>query len=202
MFVRQALTIYKEIISRRTIRKFKQEEIKLSLLKKFVNAARLAPSDANLQPLEYLIVTKKNLREQIFENVAWAGYIKPEGDPKVGEEPMAYILVLVNKDISPNAYKDIGASCQNITLAALEDSIGCCWIGSFNKTEISKIFEYPKNYSLELILALGYPAEKPRYLDVGKDSSIKYYKDISGTLHVPKRKLEDIIHCNGFKYVN
>jgi len=54
------------------------------------------------------------------------------------------------------------------------------------------------NYSLELILALGYPAESPKYLDVDKNSSIKYYKDSAGTLHVPKRKLKDIIHYNGF----
>lgn len=193
------MTIYKKIISRRTIRKFKQEKIKPTLLKKFVNAVRLAPSVANLQPLEYLIVTKKKLREQIFANIAWAGYIKPQGNPKVGEEPVAYILVLVNKQIIPNADKDIGASCQNITLTAMEDGIGCCWIEAFNKRVINKIFDFLKNYSIELILALGYPAENPRYLDVDKNSSIKYFKDTSGTLHVPKRKLKHIIHYNCFK---
>ncbi len=193
------MDVYKQIISRRSIRKFKQEEIKPDLLDKFVNAARLAPSASNRQPLEYLVVTKKELREQIFANVAWAGYIEPEGNPKAGEEPVAYILVLLNKKITPNADRDIGASCQNITLAALEEGIGCCWIGSFNRGAINKIFDFPENYSLELILALGYPAENPRYLDVDKDSSIKYYKDSSGTLHVPKRKLEQIIHYNIFK---
>jgi len=193
------LIIYKKIISRRTIRKFKQEKIRPALLKRFVNAARLAPSAANLQPLEYLIITKKNLREKIFANVSWAGYIKPEGKPKAGEEPWAYILVIVNKKINPNSDKDIGASCQNITLTALEDGIGCCWIESFNKVKLSKIFNIPKNYSIELILAMGYPAEKPRYLDIDKNSSIKYYKDSSGILNVPKRKLKDIIHFNVFK---
>lgn len=196
------MSIYKEIISRRTIRKFKQEKIKPALLKKLVNAGRLAPSAANLQPLEYLIITKKNLKKQILANIAWAGYIKPEGDPKVGEEPVVYIIILVNKEISPTADKDIGASSQNITLAAMEEGIGCCWIGAFNKVRINKIFDIPKNYSIELILAMGYPAEKPKYLDVSKNSSIKYYKDTSGTLHVPKRKFKDIIHFNGFKKLN
>jgi len=193
------LIIYKKIISRRTIRKFKQEKIRLALLKRFINAARLAPSAANLQPLEYLIITKKNLREKIFANVSWAGYIKPEGNPKAGEEPMAYILVIVNKKINPESDKDIGASCQNITLTALQEGIGCCWIESFNKVKLGKIFNIPKNYSIELILAMGYPAEKPRYLDIDKNSSIKYYKDSSGILNVPKRKLKDIIHFNVFK---
>jgi len=51
-------------------------------------------------------------------------------------------------------------------------------------------------------MTLGYPAEKPIYEDADKNSSIKYYKDSSGTLHVPKRKLKDIIHFNYFKNSN
>jgi len=40
--------IYEMIISRRTIRKFKQEKIDHKILKKIVNAGRLAPSATNL----------------------------------------------------------------------------------------------------------------------------------------------------------
>ncbi|MHB8278999.1 MAG: nitroreductase family protein, partial [Candidatus Humimicrobiaceae bacterium] len=38
------MDIYNKIISRRTIRKFKQVEISVDILKKLVNAGRLAPS--------------------------------------------------------------------------------------------------------------------------------------------------------------
>lgn len=62
--------IYETIISRRTIRKFKQETIDPEILKKLVNAGRLAPSAANLQPLEYLVVDDKDLKEKIFPNLA------------------------------------------------------------------------------------------------------------------------------------
>ena len=50
------MSIYNTIISRRTIRKFKQIDIPIDTLKKLVNAGRLAPSAGNLQPIEYLIV--------------------------------------------------------------------------------------------------------------------------------------------------
>jgi len=40
--------------------------------------------------------------------------------------------------------------------------------------------------------------ENPAYEDIDMDGSIKYYKDSEGRLHVPKRKLEDIIHINKF----
>ena len=191
---------YNFIISRRTIRKFQQKPIKLPFLKKIVNAGRLAPSAGNLQPLEYVIVVDDSLRENIFSNVKWAGYIAPEGNPKEGEKPMAYIIILVSKEISlvPYYKYDVGASAENITLAALEEGIGCCWIGSFDRKKIEYILRVPKEYSADLVLALGYPSENPECYDIEKNKSIKYHKDTSGMLHVPKRKLDDIIHVDYF----
>ena len=190
---------YETIISRRTIRKFKQEKIDPKILKKIVNGGRLAPSAANLQPLEYLIIDDEDLKKKIFPNLAWAGYIKPKGDPGKGERPTVYIIILADKKINPAPEMDIGASVENMNLIAGEEGIGCCWIGAFKKKKINEIIDVPENLSVELVLAMGYPLEKPVPEDIEKGSSIKYYKDASGTLHVPKRKLEDILHLNRFK---
>ena len=190
--------IYETIISRRTIRKFKQEKIDPEILKKIVNAGRLAPSAANLQPLEYLIINDEELKKKVFPNLAWAGYIKPEGDPGEDERPVAYIIILADKKINPAPERDIGASVENMNLISQEEGIGCCWIGAFKAKEINNIIGVPANLSAELILAMGYPLEKPVSEDIEKGSSIKYYKDDSGTLHVPKRRLKDILHFNRF----
>lgn len=194
------MKIYNAIISRRTIRKFQQKPIKLSILKRIVNAGKLAPSAGNLQPLEYVIAVDDTLREKIFPNVRWAAYIAPEGNPKNNERPVAYIIILVNKEISFGSFfkYDVGASAENITLAALEEGIGCCWIGSFNRKKIENILKIPEQYSADLVLALGYPLENPEYYDIEKGKSIKYYKDTSGVLHVPKRKIADITHIDYF----
>ncbi len=194
------MNIYNTLISRRTIRKFQQKPIELSFLKRLVNAGRLAPSAGNLQPLEYFVAVDNILREKIFPHVKWAKYIAPEGNPKENEKPAAYIIILVNKETYFPAYfqYDVGASAQNITLAALEKGIGCCWIGSFNRKKIEDILKIPKNYSADLVLALGYPKENPQYFDIDKGKSIKYHKDLSGTLHVPKIKLDKIIHIDCF----
>jgi len=192
------MKIYDLIISRRTIRKFKQKPIKLSVLKRLVNAGRLAPSAGNLQPLEYIITADDTVKEKIFPHVRWARYIAPEGNPKEDERPTAYIIILINKaNLLVPFYKyDVGASAENITLAALEEGIGCCWIGSFDRKKIKNILKITDEYSIDLILALGYPLENPEYYDIEKSKSIKYHKDTSGRLHIPKRKLEDIIHVN------
>jgi nitroreductase len=194
------MSIYNRIISRRTIRKFKQIDIPVSILKKLVNAGRLAPSAGNLQPLEYLIVTDNSLKAKIFSTLSWAIYLKPEYNPQKGEEPAAYIIAIVNNKIANNAYYkyDVGASVENIVISALEENIGCCWIASFNRNKLPKILKIPEGYLIDCVLALGYPLENPTFEDIEKESSIKYFKDSKGRLHIPKRKLEDIIHINKF----
>ena len=192
--------IYDFILKRRTIRKFKQENINLEILKKLVNAARVAPSAANLQPIEYVIINDKETREEIFKHLKWAGYIRPQGDPKEGEKPTAYVVFLVNTDIVMDDYYrvDCGAAAQNLVLAALEEKIGSCIIGSCNRNEIKKILNVIEDRKIEFIVALGYPAEDP-VMEDSMEGNIKYYKDSSGKLHVPKRPLEEILHINSYK---
>ena len=194
------MTIYNTIISRRTIRKFKQTSIPVDVLKKLVNAGRLAPSAGNLQSLEYFIATNKSVKVKIFSTLSWARYIKPEGNPQKGEEPSAYIIVLVNNKVANNAYfkYDVGTSVENIIISALEEGIGCCWIASFNKNKLSEILKIPNDYSIDCVIALGYPLENPTFEDMVKDETIIYHKDSEGRLHVPKRKLEDIMHVEKF----
>jgi len=95
------MKVYDVIISRRTIRRFQQKPVNKETLRKCVNAARLAPSAANLQPLEYCIVTEKTLCAQVFEALHWAAYLQPKWTPHEKERPTAYIIVLVKDTQNP-----------------------------------------------------------------------------------------------------
>ncbi len=191
------MNLYGLICSRRSIRQFKPEPVSRPILEKLVNAGRLAPSAANLQPLEYIVVDDEILRKKIFPLLKWAAYIAPEGNPKPGHEPTAYIIVLINQDIRDKGYeRDVGAAVENMILAALSEGIGSCWIISADKEKIQEILHVPASYRIDSVLALGYPDEQPS-VEEAKDS-IKYWKDKRGQLHVPKRTLENVLHFNGF----
>jgi len=191
------LSLYDLIISRRSIRQFKQEPVSRDILQKFINASRLAPSAANRQPLEFVVVDEERIRKEVFTCLKWAAYIAPEGNPKPGHEPVAYIVVLVNSEIREKGFEwDVGAAIENMILAAWEKGIGSCWLLSVDREKLREILNIPENYKIDSVLALGYPDENPVIEDM-KDS-IKYWKDQAGQLHVPKRKLEDVIHFNKF----
>ncbi|MCX7710777.1 MAG: nitroreductase family protein [Clostridia bacterium] len=186
------MEIMELIRKRRTIRKFKQEPIDRPILEGLVEAARLAPSGSNLQPVKYKIVDEPQLVHQVFQHVKWAGYIAPAGNPSENEQPVAYIAILADTAIKKSDYElDIGAAAQNIFLTALDLGIGTCWMGAIDREKIKEILHIPEQYILNTVIALGYPDEEPVMEE--EQGSIKYYKDQSGTLHVPKRKLQDII---------
>ncbi|MBD3415475.1 MAG: nitroreductase [Candidatus Aminicenantes bacterium] len=191
------MSFYDLIVSRRTVRQFQQNPIDEGILKAMVNAGRLAPSAANHQPLEFVVVTEKYLCQKIYPFLKWAAYIAPEGDPKPGKQPVSYIVTLVNKQIKTDGYQwDVGAANENMILAGWEKGIASCWLLSVNRKEVTKILDIPNHYLLDSVLALGYPEEDPVAEDM--DKSVKYWKDGNGRLHVPKRKLDQVIHFNGF----
>jgi len=185
------------IMTRRSIRRFKQIPLSIDFLKKLVNAARLAPSGANLQPLEYIIVNEKEICEKIFSALKWAGYIKPEWKPDENEKPVAYIVILVRKGVSPFCDIDAGLSAENIMLLAWSYGIGSCMLGNIDRKKIKDILKIPDDYDVHSVIALGFPAEKS-VVEEMKDS-VEYWRDENGVMHVPKRKLEDVLHVNGFK---
>lgn len=192
------MSVYEKIISRRTIRQFQRKQVPQEALADLVNAGRLAPSGANLQPLEFIVVDDQAVTNQVFPCLKWAAYIAPEGNPKPGQEPVAYLVVIVNTEIRPQEYEwDVGAAMENMILAAWERGIGSCWLRSVERETLRTIFSVPNHYRIDSVLALGYPAEESVIEDYA--GSVKYWKDEEGRFHVPKRPLLDIIHHNIFQ---
>jgi nitroreductase len=191
------LSLHDLIASRRTIRRFRSEPITRSVLEKIVDAGRLAPSAGNMQPLEFLVVDDDEIRRRVFPCLRWAAYVAPKGTPKPGEEPTAYIFPLANLSVRERGYEyDVGAAMQNMILTAWSEGIGSCWLISVDRAKIAEILAVPEGYKIDSVLALGYPEERPVTEEF--KGSVKYWKDEQGVLHVPKRKLEDVIRFNRF----
>ena len=188
------MSIYENILKRRTIRRFQAKRVPYQVLEKCVNAARVAPSAANLQPCEYLVIDEESILDKVFVTLKWAGYIL-DGKPSKAEAPRAYIIVLINTDIVARGYQhDVGFALENIILTALEEGIGCCCFGAVDKKKLRENLNIPSKYIIDLVVALGYLKESP--VEEPLTDSVKYWKDEKKVLHVPKRKLENILHGN------
>ena len=191
------MDFYDLVVSRRTVRKFKEAPIPPDLLERCINAARLAPSASNLQPLEYIVVNDARLLPQAFETVKWAGYLRPHGDPPEGHRPMAYIYILKStKANSPWTAYDIGEALENITLVALAEGVGSCQFASVDREKVKQIFRISDDFEVTLALALGYPDEIHAVEAYAGDP--KYWRDANGVHHVPKKSMASVMHWNAY----
>ena len=187
------MNVYEAITTRRTIRRFKQQAIDADVLERIVDAGRLAPSGANCQPVEFVLVTEPGLCKQVFDTTAWGGRVTPRRTPKPGQEPMAWVVVLLNSQRGSVAAKhDAAAAIENMILVAVEEGLGSCWIGSVKREKLTTILKVPEYCQIDSVAAFGYPDESPVAEDTDED--IAYYLDDKDVLHVPKRKLKDVLH--------
>lgn len=191
------MKVEEAIKQRRSIRKFKDKRISFETLKNLVESARIAPSAANRQPLEYLIIDDPTLERQVFEHTHWAGYL--DWEPLESERPRAYIFILVREENQTENYKyDVGAAAENICLSAVEKGLGTCLLKSIDRTCLRSLLNIPESVKLDLAIAIGVP-DQAATIEEAEKGEIEYWMDESGQIHVPKRKLEDILYLNRFK---
>jgi len=193
------MDLKKIVAARRSVRSFEPREVPGQVLEEMVDAARVGPSAANRQPLEYVVVTDPALCAEMFATLKWAAYIAPAGDPPQGHHPTAYIVVVKRADymIEAMVNYDVGAAVQTMLLVAVAGGLGGCWLKSVNFPKAAKIINLPQGREVDSVIALGYPSEEPTQVDLkpGEEGleAIKYWREADGRHFVPKRALSAVM---------
>lgn len=190
------MSVYGTILRRRTIRRFQGKPVPFNILRKCVNAARLSPTARNAQPLEFVAVNDAKQGAELNKAVNFGGIVREKGRIP-GEEPKAFIVILVDKGKkSEYTAIDVGIAAGAIVLTALEAGVLSCMLGMIERERIKGVLGIPNSFEVPLAIALGYAKEK----SVAEDETrgIPYGADGKGTMHVPKRPLEKVLHKNGF----
>lgn len=147
---------------RRSIRAFKNQDVPVRIVEKLIDAARWAPSAGNIQPWEFIIIRKPDIKRRLAEAALDQTFI---------EEAPVVIVVCADEDRSSIRYgvrgkilyciQDTAAAIQNIHLAAYSLGLGTCWVGAFREEEVRKILKIPRGVRSIAIIPVGYPAESP-----------------------------------------
>ncbi len=163
-------------------------------LERWIGLTRFCASGRNMQPLKYAATADAIVNEQIFGQLAWAGYLTDWKGPAAGERPAAYIAILLDRSISGQYYCDDGIAAQTILLGAVEEGYGGCILGSVNRSRVSEILELPGHLEILWVIALGKPAETVVIEELA-GTDIRYWRDAEGVHHVPKRPTDELIVC-------
>jgi nitroreductase len=121
------------------------------------------------------------------------------------QRPKAYIITLINAELEEeigagrtNTHYDVGLAMENMVLVALDQGLGSCIMTGIDMGRLHQILNIADKYEIAMMLALGYPDESP-LVEVAT-TSIKRWVDKRGVRHIPKRKLQDIVHRNKLSF--
>lgn len=182
------------VLKNRTYRRFFQDvKFQEETLLELIDLARLTSSGANFQSLKYFLSYEEKTNGKIFPYLKWAGYLTDWDGPEEGEKPSAYIVMLADREISPNHFWDHGLAAQSILLGAVEKGFGGCMFHGIDREGLKKELGLGERFDIVMVIALGKPREKVVLEEVKNPKEIKYWRDSEGVHHVPKRKLQDLI---------
>ncbi len=152
------MTLLEIIKKRYSCRAYKDKAVEKEKLNLILEAARLAPSAKNLQDWRFVVVTDKSAKEKIIDAA---------NNQKFLENAGAVIVACSNNDHimlcgQPISSIDVAIALEHIALQAAELGLATCWIGSFHPEKVREILGIPSNITVIELMALGYPADKPR----------------------------------------
>jgi nitroreductase len=143
------------VLSRKSVRKFKDEPVSERVMNNILEAGRLAPSAMNRQPWHFVVATGQKEKEacsigRINSFVTGASFVI------VGlfKEPEAFIERL--------ALMDVTIALQNMVVAAWVQGVGSCWLGGFDGRKLKDALNLPADSFVVGGVAFGIPDEDPK----------------------------------------
>lgn len=181
------------VVKTRSCRRFEQKPLPQGFLDYLIKAAGVCPSTRNAQPLKYITIDNRDFMKELYPHLRWAGSLKDWDGPSPDERPVAYVAVILDKNISTSPGHDVGIVAQTMQLASMDKGIASCMIGAFPKNEVREVLSLDEAQEILLILALGYPKEERVLVDVKEDGVTAYYRDEKGVHYIPKRTPESLL---------
>ena len=160
------MDIQQVIKQRRSIRKYKPDMPSDDLVQQVLEAARNAPSWANTQCWQFIIVTETGTKQQLAETL-------PEKNPARKSISQAPIVIAacartgVSGYFKGNAVTDKGdwlmfdtaLALQNLSLCACSLGLGTVHTGFFDAEKVRTILNIPSEIAIIELLPLGFPDE-------------------------------------------
>lgn len=179
------------IASRRSIRKFKQDDITADTVNQLLDAARLAPSGSNTQPARFIVVQSPAAKEALGRCTPYKFIVKAAvifvccadltanttKDVRVGEllqegafegvdvdvsGAMAASSVMDAEAIKAYLTMNVAIAVEHIVLKAVDLGLGSCWVGKFDRGKVNDELALDENIFPVVLLPVGYPDQSPK----------------------------------------
>lgn len=153
------MEFYDLIQARYSVRAYKADAIDDAKLQRILDAANLAPTAANRQSFQIIVVHTKGKEDALKK-------VYPQ--PWFTQGPIVICVCALPRENwvrrDGKNYSDVDASIvmDHLILAAANEGLGTCWIGAFDAAEAKKLLGLPADVEPVVLTPLGYPNDQPK----------------------------------------
>ena len=163
------MDVIEAITTRRSIRKYKPDPVDEEKLEIVLEAARWAPSWANTQCWEFIVVKDPETKEKLAGTLLL-------GNPATEAMKIAPIVIVACARLGISGFKrgasvtdkgdffmfDTALALHNLSLAAHAQGLGTVHVGAFDAKKAAEILGVPNGVCVVELMPLGYPLEIPK----------------------------------------
>ena len=151
---------FRELIEKRySVRAYKPDLVEDEKLQQVLDAARLAPTAANRQPFQLIVIHTAGREEELKRIYGRDWFVQPPvvicacGVPARGWTR--------RQDGKNYTDVDVAIVMDHLILAAADQGLGTCWIGAFDPDAARQVLDLPDGVEPIAFTPLGYPADEP-----------------------------------------
>lgn len=151
---------FSELIQKRySVRAYKPDPVEDDKLQQVLEAARIAPTAANLQPFQIIVIRTAGREAELGRIYGRKWFTQAPlvlcacGVPGQG---------WVRWDSKNYTDVDVTIAMDHLILAAANLGLGTCWIGAFDAEAAREVLGLPEGVEPLAFTPLGYPADQPR----------------------------------------
>jgi len=159
------MDLMEAIKGRRSIRKYKPDPIPEEILQKIIESVRWAPSWANTQCWELIVVKDPKIKSELATAL-------PKTNPALSSMTEAPLVIVLCGKKGVAGFKkgeattvkgdwlmfDTGIAMQTLCLTAHSMGLGTVVVGMFDHKKAEEILGVPQNAEVVAMTPLGYPA--------------------------------------------
>jgi len=152
------MDVYEAMNKRYSVRSYADRPVEAEKLTRVLDAGRIAPSASNKQDWKFVVVQNADLRRELAAEA---------NQPLLAKAPVVIAAVSTSPDRTmrcgvQSGPVDCAIAVDHMTLAAVAEGLGTCWIGSFDQEACCRLMEVPASAKIIELLVLGYPADQPK----------------------------------------
>jgi nitroreductase len=151
---------FRELIEKRySVRAYRSDPVEEEKLEQVLEAARLAPTAANRQPFQLIVIHTAGREAELQRVYGKDWFVQaPLVICACGVQAQGW----VRRDGKSYVDVDVAIVMDHLILAAADLGLGTCWIGAFDPDAAREVLGLPDGVEPIAFTPLGYPADEPR----------------------------------------